>query len=68
MDQLRTMKSYGDSIDRLPPEAHLTDPGFMLRFLEAMDYLHGGVVGYLGKHGVSDEELQRLRDNLTEPV
>ena len=39
----------------------------MLRFLESMDALYGGVVGYLGQHGVSDEELQRLRDNLTEP-
>ena len=67
MEQLRSMKSYGDSIDRLPPQAHLTDPGFMLRFLESMDALYGGVVAFLGQHGVSDEELQRLRDNLTEP-
>jgi len=29
MNQLRSMKSYGDSIDRLPPEAHLTDPVYM---------------------------------------
>lgn len=68
MEQLRSMKSYGDSIDRLPPEAHLTDPGYMSRFLEAMSDLHGGVIGYLSKHGVSDVELQRLRDAITEPA
>lgn len=68
MERLRSMKSYGDSIDRLPPEAHLTDARFMTGFLEAMDEMHGGVVPYLQHHGVTDEELQRVRDNLTEPA
>lgn len=68
MDRLRSMKSYGESIDRLPPQAHLTDPAYMSRFLEAVDQVHGGVVTYLQSHGVTDEELQRVRDALTEPV
>jgi hypothetical protein len=60
------MKSYGDSIDRLPPQAHLTDPNYMRRFLEAVDVVHGGVINYLQVNGVSDDELQRVRDALTE--
>lgn len=67
MEQLRSMESYGDSIDRLPPQAHLTDPEYMRRFLAAVDDIYGGVVAYLQQHGVSDEELQRVRDALTEP-
>jgi protein-tyrosine phosphatase len=68
MERLRSMESYGDSIDRLPPEAHLTDPEFMRRFLAAVDEMYGGVVGYLQRHGVTDDELQRVRDALTEPA
>lgn len=67
MEQLRAMESYGDSIDRLPPQAHLTDPDYMRRFLAAVDEMYGGVVSYLQEHGVSDDELQRVRDALTEP-
>lgn len=66
MDRLRGMKSYGDSIDRLPHQAHLTDPNYMRRFLEAVDVVHGGVIDYLQVNGVSDDELQRVRDALTE--
>lgn len=68
MEQLRSMKSYGDSIDRLPPQAHLTDAEFMSRFLAAVDDIYGGVVPYLQRHGVTDDELQSLRDALTEPA
>lgn len=68
MEQLRSMKSYGDSIDRLPPQAHLTDPDYMRRFLAAVDDIYGGVVPYLQGHGVTDEELQAVRDALTEPA
>lgn len=67
MDQLRSMESYGDSIDRLPPQAHLTDPDYMRRFLAAVDEIHGGVVPFLRAQGVTDDELQAVRDALTEP-
>lgn len=66
MNQLRSMKSYGDSIDRLPPEAHLTDPVYMSRFLAAVQDIYGGVRQYLTDHGVSDDDLQALRQALTE--
>jgi len=38
----------------------------MRRFLEAVDVVHGGVINYLQVNGVSDDELQRVRDALTE--
>ena len=66
MNQLRSMKSYGDSIDRLPPEAHLTDPVYMSRFLAAVQDIYGGVRQYLTDHGVSDDDLQALTQALTE--
>lgn len=66
MSQLRSMKSYGDSIDRLPPEAHLTDPVYMSRFLAAVQDIYGGVRQYLTDHGVSDDELRALTYSLTE--
>ena len=66
MNQLRSMKSYGGSIDRLPPEAHLTDPVYMSRFLAAVQDIYGGVRQYLTDHGVSDDDLQALTQALTE--
>ncbi|MFY9330885.1 MAG: tyrosine-protein phosphatase [Candidatus Nanopelagicales bacterium] len=66
MSQLRSMKSYGDSIDRLPPEAHLTDPVYMSRFLAAVQDIYGGVRQYLTDHGVSEDELRALTYSLTE--
>ena len=64
--RLRTMKSYGDSIDDLPPKANINPPEYMLRFLGEVRARYGGPREWLLAHGLHEEELDRLRDNLTE--
>jgi protein-tyrosine phosphatase len=66
--RLRTMSSYGDSIDNLPPEANINPPEYMLRFLGEVRARYGGPREWLLSHGLDKQELDRLRQNLTEPV
>ena len=66
--QLRRMKSYGERLDAMPAEARITEAATMERFLAAVDQEHGGVREYLLTHGVSEDTLTRLRDQLTEPA
>jgi len=68
MERLRSMPSYGDTVDRLPPEANITPPEYMLRFLAGVREQHGGVQEYLLAHGVTQEDLRQLRAALTEPA
>ena len=65
--RLRTMRSYGDSIDNLPPKANITPPEYMLRFLDEVRARYGGPREWLLAHGLDEHEIDRLRDNLTEP-
>lgn len=48
-----------DEIDRHRPRAEV-----MRRFLEVLDERHGGPVGWLQAHGLTDAERDRLRDRL----
>jgi protein-tyrosine phosphatase len=66
--QLRRMKSYGERLDAMPAEARVTDAATMERFLAAVDVEYGGVRQFLLAHGVTDETLTRLREQLTEPA
>lgn len=68
MHRLRSMPSYGDTVDRLPPAANITPPEYILRFLAGVQKRHGGVRSFLLKNGVTEDELVSLRDALTEPV
>lgn len=68
MERLRTMASYGDTVDRLPPAANITPPEYMLRFLAGVREQHGGVREFLLANGVTEDELLRLRAALTEPA
>jgi hypothetical protein len=62
------MKSYGERLDAMPAEARVTEAATMDRFLTAVDEEYGGVREFLLTHGVDDETLTRLRDQLTEPA
>lgn len=66
-ERLRTMATYGAAVDTLPPEARVTEPGVMLRFLAAVQRLPGGLRGLLAGHSIDDKVLSRLREALTEP-
>jgi protein-tyrosine phosphatase len=43
-------------------------PEHMQAALEHLDRRHGGAVALLGRHGLREEDLERLRDRLTEPA
>ena len=68
MARLRSMKSYGESILQLPPEASLTPPEYVLRFFDIVTERHGSPVAYLLQHGVTQDDLATLREQLTEPL
>jgi hypothetical protein len=66
--QLRRMKSYGERLDAMPAEARVTEAATMERFLTAVDQEYGGVRQFLLAHGVAEDTLTRLREQLTEPA
>lgn len=68
MARLRTMRSYGDSIAKLPPEAGLTPPDYISRIFAIVDSRYGSRRDYLKLHGVTDDELHGLFERLTEPL
>jgi hypothetical protein len=68
MDRLRGMPSYGPAIDRMPAEANITPPEYMLRFLEQVREQHDGPRAWLIRQGVDEAALDRLRDSLTQPT
>jgi len=68
LDRLRGMESYGAALDKLPKEANLTPPEYVERFFERVGELYGGPIEFLKMNGVTDEQLQSLRELLTEPA
>jgi hypothetical protein len=52
-----------DDLDRHRPLADT-----MAALLAGLDESHGGAAGWLLAHGLSEEELERLRERFTEPA
>ena len=67
MNRLRNMQSYGETINSLPPEASLTPPEYIERFFQIINQTYGSAIDYLKVHGVTDQMLEDLFTNLTEP-
>lgn len=67
-DTLIALPSYGARLAALPAEARNTDPETAERYLAALDEQLGGVRAWLHEAGLTDDELQALRDRLTEPA
>lgn len=65
MARLRTMESYGESLDRLPPEANLTIPETMSRFLVEVRSRYGSVEDFFLARGTTESQLRAVRDALT---
>jgi protein-tyrosine phosphatase len=68
LTRLRRSPTYARDIDNLPAEAHRARPETMTAFLEQMDSRYGGVERWLADHGLSPEELSRLRTKLRRPL
>lgn len=64
LSRLRRSPTYARDIDSLPAQAHRPRPETMAAFLEQMDTRHGGVTRWLTDHGLSADELDRLRVKL----
>lgn len=67
MARLRSMASYGDTVDRLPAAARIASREYMVRFLVSVRKAYGSPREYLLRNGVTEEELDRLHAALTEP-
>jgi protein-tyrosine phosphatase len=68
LTRLRRSPTYARDIDNLPAEAHRARPETMKAFLEQMDARYGGVARWLTDHGLSREEMSRLRTKLRRPL
>lgn len=67
-DTLIALPSYGERLAALPAEAKNTEPDTAERYLVALDDELGGVRAWLRDAGLRDDELDALRDRLTEPA
>lgn len=67
-DILIALPSYGERLAALPAEAKNTEPETAARYLAALDDELGGIHEWLRAAGLSDEELDALRERLTEPA
>jgi protein-tyrosine phosphatase len=68
LSRLRRSPTYATDIDNLPAEAHRARPETMVAFLDQMDARYGGVTRWLTDHGLTPEELSRLRTKLRQPL
>jgi protein-tyrosine phosphatase len=64
LSRLRRSPTYSRDIDSQPAEAHRARPETMAAFLGQMETRYGGVARWLTDHGLSAEDLDRLRAKL----
>jgi protein-tyrosine phosphatase len=63
--RLAATSTYGVEVRVEDTADHAPQPGAMERVLQLVDRDHGGVEAWLTEHGLSDDELTKLRDRLT---
>jgi protein-tyrosine phosphatase len=66
--RLRRSRTYVQDTDRKSADSYRVRPETMSAFLEQMESRYGGVVRWLAEHGLSAEDLSRLRAKLRHPV
>jgi protein tyrosine/serine phosphatase len=67
MARLVSSPTYRDELEGHDPQRHAPLPGTIERVLELVDERFGGAVAWLSSHGLTDDELERLRARLTSP-
>ncbi len=65
--RLVSSPTYGPGLGGRDPQEHAPLPGTMERFLELIDEHLGGSVSWLREQGLSDADLERLRQRLAPP-
>ncbi len=63
-DRLLSSPTYRPELEGHDPSRHAPVPGAMERVLALVDERHGGAAAWLTSHGLSEEDLTRLRDRL----
>ncbi|WP_199434664.1 tyrosine-protein phosphatase [Qaidamihabitans albus] len=64
LDRLRASATYAADVDRVPEREHLPRAETMAEFLDQLDRRHGGVSGWLSRHGFTAAEITALRRKL----
>ena len=67
LDRLRRSVTYSADVNRKPDDAHKPDAATMTAFLAELDTRFGGAAAWLTAHGLSQQDLTRLRDKLRTP-
>jgi protein-tyrosine phosphatase len=65
MDRLLSSETYRAELEGHDPQTHAPRVGTMERVLEIVDEQHGGPVAWLRSHGLTDDELTRLRERVS---
>jgi protein-tyrosine phosphatase len=65
--RLRRSRTYARDIESKPAESYRVRAETMAAFLEQMEARYGGVARWLADHGLSAEDLSRLRARLRHP-
>jgi len=65
--RLRRSVTYSADINRKSDDSHKPQAGTMTAFLTELDRRFGGAAAWLTGHGLSDEDLTRLRSKLRTP-
>ena len=65
MDRLLSSPTYRPELEGHDPQAHAPVPGAIERVLELFDQSFGGSAAWLSAQGLSDGELERLRERVT---
>jgi hypothetical protein len=67
LERLVSSPTYRAELEGHDPWDHAPVPETMERFLEIVDSEFGGAAAWLSAHGLSDEDLERLRRRLRPP-
>lgn len=68
LERLAASDIYRENVSKLPQEMYSAEASTMVRFLALVDDRFGSMAGWARAQGFTPDELQRLRENLTEPI
>lgn len=68
LERLAQSETYRSNVSKLPAEMYSAERGTMLRFLSLVEEQFGGFPAWARNQGLTDSELDLIREHLTEPV
>ena len=64
LGRLRANPTYAQDLDSRPADSHMPHPATMEKFFAILDERHGGPLGWLSRHGWTDDDSTALRTAL----